>query len=235
VTDEPWVCIPTDFGLFSNNNIGDMACGVPAGGDISCDSDHATTGPQFHLYAGNVYKVEYHVHHHGATSRMRALLKSATGPLNAEAVAEMGSAGDPVTWGPPLGYARVDYTAVATADFWTELLGIAGAFVDNAFSSVSTTITWLSGNDPRFVDLGPCSNGEPRVGQLVRYEDVTGDGTTTDFTTPFAYEPGSLHVFVNGLDWTPEVNETDPGAGEYTLDYPVPTGGTVTVQFRRAP
>jgi hypothetical protein len=242
VTDEPWVCIPTDFSVFSNNNIGDMACTIPFPVNAGCDSEHGTLpgglpndGPQFHLYSGATYKVEYHVFHWGDTSRLRAMLLSDTGPLSGEAVMEMGSAGDPGTWGPPLGYAVVEgYAPPVTADYFTGLHGIDGAFVENYYSSISTTITWQSGSDPRFVDLGPCSNGEPRVGQLVRYEDVVGDGTTTDFEAPFSYEPGSLHVFVNGLDWTPEVNETDPGAGEYTLDYPVPVGGTVTVQFRRA-
>jgi hypothetical protein len=147
----------------------------------------------------------------------------------------MGSAGDPGTWGPPQTYARIDaYAPPLTADYFAGLHGIGGAFTVDYNSSVSTHVTWVSGSDPRFESLPLCSNGEPRVGQIVRYEDVAGDGSTTDFTTLFSYEPGSLHVFVNGLDWTPQVNETDPDAGEFTLDYPVPTGGTVTIQFRRA-
>ncbi len=78
----------------------------------------------------------------------------------------------------------------------------------------------------------PCSNGAPRVNQRVRYTDVVGDGVSTDFATDWAYVPNSLHVWINGLDWTPEVNET--GSGTYTLDYPVPLGATSIIEYRRA-
>jgi hypothetical protein len=227
-------CAPPDLAVPANNDSGEMACTITPVTDPSCNSDHATSGPQVHLYSGATYLVEYTVDHDANTDRLRALLASDAGPLGAEAVVEMGSVADPGTWGAPKTYDSIEYTAVATADFYTRLLGGSGAFTQNYYSTLSTRITYISGPDPRFEGLEPCADA-PVSGQPIG-SDSTGDGSTTVYVigSGLAYRPDSLKVFVNGLDWTAQVTESDPPAGEYELAYAPPLGATVTVDARAA-
>lgn len=105
-------------------------------------------------------------------------------------------------------------------------------------------VSYVSGPDPRFEGLGPCSNGEPDAGQPVIDVDLDptddengleGDGVTATGTTNWPYRPGSLNVHVNGIDWTAQLTETDPTTGEYTLAYPPPLGSTVRRLYLAAP
>lgn len=102
-------------------------------------------------------------------------------------------------------------------------------------SSVSVHVKYVSGPDPRFIDLPPCSNGAPVGGQPVHDVTTAGDGTTTVYSSQFPYRPGTLAVWVNGLDWSAEVTEDDPTTGDYTLAYPPPLGATVWVRYLAAP
>lgn len=96
----------------------------------------------------------------------------------------------------------------------------------NMDGTAGVTLEWLYG-------VSPCNPSEPFVGQTVRVTDIVGDGSTTSFTTDWDYAPGSLRLWVNGLDWTPQVNETS--ANTYTLDYPLPLGASsVVLEYRRA-
>jgi hypothetical protein len=62
-----------------------------------------------------------------------------------------------------------------------------------------------------------------------------GDGSTTSgLTSQWAYYPGSMGVMVNGIDWSPYINETNPATGAYGLDYPFPFGATVLLAYRRS-
>jgi hypothetical protein len=226
---EIFECVEPDFTVYTEDGLNQMACGIPVA-DNSCDSSH-TAGDGCILYAGATYEIRYHVHHSPTSPRMTAYIASSTHPTGV-AAAEMGSACDPGTWGPPIGYAEVVYTVLTTDEYYTRLFATTGAFCDSPTSSVSTEIVYLSGGDPRFESLAPCV--DPRTGQLVIDPDSTGDGTTVDFTTAYPYGPGSLEVFVNGLDWTATLTETDPAAGDYGTAYPPPLGATVSVRYRGA-
>ncbi len=55
----------------------------------------------------------------------------------------------------------------------------------------------------------------PSVGQLIAEETAPPSSGATVFTTGYPYAPGSLHVFVGGVEWIP--TETSPSAGTFTL------------------
>src|SRR4029079_8953763 len=64
------------------------------------------------------------------------------------------------------------------------------------------------------------AGGVPGALMHVKNEHVAdGDGTTVLFTTRFPYTPGSLEVFVDGVQITAGLTETDPVAGTFTLDF----------------
>ncbi len=103
---------------------------------------------------------------------------------------------------------------------------------DSYSSSVSVHITWLSGPDPRFSDLGPCEKF-PFAGQPIAPETRTGDGSNSTFNLTWPYMPGSIQVIVEGVDWTDQVIEDDPTAGDFSLAYPPPdaTDGEPNVEI----
>lgn len=81
------------------------------------------------------------------------------------------------------------------------------------------------------VDGGDCAT--PTIGQTVPPETAgTGNDTTTTYTTNYPYQPGSLHVTVNGIAWV--ATETDPDAGTFTLPVAPPTGAVINVEYQAA-
>ncbi len=93
-------------------------------------------------------------------------------------------------------------------------------------------LTYLSGPDPRFEDLPTCADIEPVPGQQVHDGPIEGDGTTDSGATQFGYQPGSMTLTVNGVDWTDQVTEVSPPAGTYTVAYPFPLGSVVLFRYR---
>jgi hypothetical protein len=252
-TDEPWTCIPTDYtvsNIDGTANSYEISCKIQNLG-LTCGSnvtgDHFLDyGYKMHLYAGATYRVGYSIQYSASANHLVAFLsngiESSQAQFHAGSTCPSQIATDPPVnavlsgtglWS-TVGYYPVDYVAPRTADYWVGLDSVFFSFCNSWDSWVVCQTHYLSGPDPRFESLPPCSNGAPRINQRVRYTDVTGDGTTTAFDTDWAYIPGSLHVWINGLDWTPEINEDDPGTGDYTLDYPVPLGATSIVEYRRA-
>jgi hypothetical protein len=223
-------CVEPDWQVYTYDGGGGMLCGIPYP-ENTCNTN-GDPGNMVHLWAGATYRVQHTVFHWGATSHMQAMLASDAGSGTTVAITDMGSAGDPGTWGPPQTYAVVNVTIATTGDYYTRLYGAGGAFTVDYYSSISSTVWYVSGADPRFETSPPCL--PPHSGQLVIDPDSTGDGTTTDFTTAYPYGPGSLEVFVNGLDWTATLTESDPAAGDYGTAYPYPAGATVSVRYRGA-
>jgi len=83
-------------------------------------------------------------------------------------------------------------------------------------------------------------DGEPEVTIIedllgTRVEGVTPaetpDGSTVLFTLPTPYMPGTLRVFVDNLDQTAAVTETDPTARKFTLGFAPYTGEAVTATY----
>lgn len=77
--------------------------------------------------------------------------------------------------------------------------------------------------------------GSPDPGEDVFNELVfIGDSTTVDGTTDFPYQTGSLRIWVAGLNVAGHWTETDPSAGEFTLDFAPTAGQTVRVDYTAA-
>lgn len=111
--------------------------------------------------------------------------------------------------------------------------GIAGAHSPSTpvvpGETGSLRMTLISG--PSFVATPP-SDG-PNVGQVIPSEQVgTGDGATTQFTTNYPYQPGSLMVSVGGVVVVPI--ETDPDDGVFTLPFAPPPGAAIVVWYTAA-
>jgi hypothetical protein len=77
--------------------------------------------------------------------------------------------------------------------------------------------------------------GSPDPGEDILNELVwVGDDTTTSGTTDFPYTPGSLSIWVAGLNTTGYVTEDDPTTGALSLAF-TPTGGqTVRANYTAA-
>jgi hypothetical protein len=250
-TDDPWVCIPPDFRVQAvddgSNDHYQIGCQIKAGNFLARSNNPADDFLEFshlmHLYAGASYRIGYSVQYAAAANHLEVWLSNTV--EDGEAHFHAGStcpseiAADPPvgavlsgggTWS-TVGYYPIPYTAVRTSDYHVKFQSTFFTGCNSDLSWVVVQATYLSGPDPRFDSLPACV-GEPRVNQRVRFTDVVGDGTTTSFTTTWSYIPGTLHLWINGLDWTPDVNETGPTT--YTLDYPVPLGATSIVEYRRA-
>jgi hypothetical protein len=196
---------------------------------------------KFTLYGGCTYHVYYTTFIPDGGLGVTGGLRPTTGPVTVIASETFGTKCAFSLGHPPVYmtdyfiFQDTAFSVGATLDYEVSIDSVTGLGCDSTATSVEAQIFYVSGPDPRFPDgPGIACVGAPRIGQQVRYTDPVGDGTTTAFDTTWAYMPNSLHVLVNGLDWTPEVNETDPGAGGYSLDYPVPLDATVIVQYRRA-
>ncbi len=232
--DEPWVCIPNNYIVLTTLGEGSGTTILP----IPYGNSHTMLGSDaFTLYAGCTYHVYYTVFHPDGSNDITGGLRPTTGPSTAVAQLNFGGKCPDSTTGGV--YSNFEDTAfgplVSTLDYEVEVVGQFYSSCDSTATSVEANIQYVSGPDPRF-PMGPgvpCLNGEPRVGQIIKYTAPVGDGTTTDFTTDWSYIPGSLHLLVNGLDWTPEIVET--GATTYSLLYPIPLGAnSVVVEYRRA-
>jgi hypothetical protein len=74
--------------------------------------------------------------------------------------------------------------------------------------------------------------GSPSTGQEVQNEFVwTGDGTTTTGTTAYHYVPGTLRVWVAGLNAAGYITETSPATGAFALTFAPTPGQTVRVNY----
>lgn len=72
----------------------------------------------------------------------------------------------------------------------------------------------------------------PTSGQQVVNDHSTGDGSTTSFTTAFAYKPGSLTVKVNGVDDTADVTQTSGTAVVFA--HPPLLNADIVYEYRAA-
>lgn len=80
---------------------------------------------------------------------------------------------------------------------------------------------------PPWDGIGTPDSGEDVLSELV----WTGDGTTTTGVTAFPYLPGSLSVWVAGLNTSGYRTETDPTTGAFALSFAPTTGQTVRVNY----
>jgi len=77
--------------------------------------------------------------------------------------------------------------------------------------------------------------GSPDPGEDVMNELAwTGDGTTTTGVTSYPYTPGSLRVWVAGLNAAGSWTETNPATGAFALNFAPTTGQTVRVNYTAA-
>lgn len=231
---EPFVCEPTDFTVLTNladpqtfaiinNGVDDTTrIGDPADGYV--------------ILKGNcTYRFDYTVYHSPLSTLTEAHVYVVGAPGGA----------DPFDARAYMGTEGIDAIAFATRTWTTDpgpdihvvawiSCNPPGGGEDNEPSSVAMTVTYLGGADPRFDTLPRCSNGEPAPNQRVQDPPTLGDGTTTSFTTDGsqAYRPGSLELWVNGLDWTDQLTETDPTTGAYDVAYPIPLGAVTFLRYR---
>lgn len=77
--------------------------------------------------------------------------------------------------------------------------------------------------------------GTPDSGvDVVNEFGFSGDGFTTAGTTAHPYVPGSLAVWVAGLNATSHKSEDDPSTGAYSLDFAPTAGQTVRLNYTTA-
>lgn len=128
------------------------------------------------------------------------------------------------TWGPGPYTLTVNYVPGVGA---TATCGAATVFDPNpACAPNLNTLTVVGGivesileTRTLFVDYIEILGCAPVAGQPVPLATVAvADGSTTGFHTAFPYQPGSLRVLVDRIDWTNEVTELDPAAGTFEFD-----------------
>jgi len=176
-----WVCIPTDFYLVMGDGGGTAACIFSGHGNSqSCDSPNADTADMFYLYNGATYRIEYTVFHAADSNALRAYLHEYGGSIIGTAPAGVGpgtgtayNLGDKAkhcAFGPPsdIPTAQIVWTAADQGTgpdpggYVYTTLSEASCFAGDSYSSsISTRIFYISGPDPRFENLPPCSNGSP--------------------------------------------------------------------------
>jgi hypothetical protein len=83
---------------------------------------------------------------------------------------------------------------------------------------------------PPWNGIGSPSSGQDVINEL----DGTGNGSTTSWVTAFPYVPGSLSVWVAGLNVTSHKTETTPTTGAWGLDFAPTTGQTIRVNYTAA-
>lgn len=77
--------------------------------------------------------------------------------------------------------------------------------------------------------------GSPTTNQDVTNELLfTGDGVANGGATAFPYLPGTLRIWVAGLNVAGHVTEVTPASGTYTLDFTPTTGQTVRGNYTAA-
>ncbi len=217
----PFVCTPTDFHAFPDPGLTCVINASNPGGDRTCRSDVDHSPPQhIYLYAGAVYKVRYSVFHGGNDWGLSANMLDNHGTYFGF---DAGGTDPASPFFPPLALSDWITGSVPYDNYYEAYLhDFVRAGNDGIDSSIFAEIVYVSGPDPRFESLGPCSNGNPDPGQPISPEHLTGDGSTTAFTTAWPYMPGSLQVIVEGVDWSDQVVEDDATAGDYSLAYAPP-------------
>ncbi len=97
----------------------------------------------------------------------------------------------------------------------------AGDPTRNLFSGITIELLAATGSGAE-----PTTPGGPVTERV-----ADGDGTTTLFTTTQAYAPTSLKVFMNGIDITDSVSETDSTAGTFTISPAPRLGAEIEVRY----
>lgn len=239
--DSPFVCDPTDFSVpVDPSDSGPMEShNTGAGNNPSLSYTHSPQGDNSEpasygrvlLYAGCTYAYAYTLTHGPAncdiTLRMASI--GGGGLEGDEAMGATCGCGGPAPITNASGTFAVSGSP-GSSNYWE--LGIwhtnfTGCGEDG--TEAHAEILYVSGPDPRFVDLGECSNGYPRLGQRV-IETVTSDGSTLTGTTNHAYSEGSLDIKVAGVHLP--VVETDPLAGQWTLLEAPPAGAIMEITYR---
>lgn len=211
-------CDPVDYIL--TTEAGDVACVIPTGGQLYCYSDDAPGGGRIKLYGGNTYRVQWVVDH-AASNRLTVKLVGVAGyPV----VASHDMGGNVPDHQPPIIFAEDIFTVggAYTGDYEVWLQDVAYIGYTSEGASVSTVVSWVSGDDPRFAASG-CT-ALPAPGQPVNNESVAGAAAGTTITANHPYLPGSLQISM-----PPGVipTEIDPAAGTFSL--PIDTTGQTVV------
>jgi hypothetical protein len=253
----PWQgCDDVSLQLTTHDGQDRLSCifSSHANGQSCASSDYVT------LYDACTYRFDYYCHHapgpdpvgsNGLELTIGDLFGGQIGVPGAVGVSQglsnpamaMGDIRGPdgCTFNPPsdIPFATTNFLMSgrgASAPFNLRFIEASCTSGDSYGASGELVVTYLDGPDPRFEDLDPCPGGFPVAGQPVE-QTFNGDGTTTSFTTPGApvtplpYRPETIHLSVDGLDWTSLLTETDPATGDYELAYPIPVGSEAFLWF----
>lgn len=112
-----------------------------------------------------------------------------------------------------------------------DVFDMRGTTADDDHSGTHVTIVsfWMDPvGDPDF-EIPPPAAGQPINNEVP--SPIT-DGTTTVFTTLWPYADGSLRVYVDNLNQTAAVTESDPAAGEFTLAFAPTSTERITVWYQ---
>lgn len=76
----------------------------------------------------------------------------------------------------------------------------------------------------------------PKPGQPILGETPSGDvdGVNATFTTLYPYVPGSLKVWVNGVEWTTDIATQDPATGSFTFTHAPKADSDILVNYQAA-
>lgn len=227
---DPWVCSPTDFLV----PIGEAANLIISDPTFAGEQYGVTFGgiapPFFTLYAGATYFVDVTVFHS---------VSPEAGWLNAVGVHGSGESQEFDMGGAPNhlpGLVNADgyFTPTTTSSDFTTILRAVNTIANNSYTSTAEIrVKYVSGPDPRYVDLPPCTNPDPLPGQPIAPTTFVADGTTTDYATDWPIQHGSIYASVDGLDWADRVIEEDLATGNYAFDYPPAVGSNVRVGYNR--
>lgn len=208
----PFVCVPNDFSVLWDTDPIEGAC-IIAADEESCSSTNTVE-----LSPGSTYRVEYLVFRGQSPNGLHARLDNHAGTVAGDHDYAFGA-----------GHAEETFTlggGVSVTDFHASLLHVTTSGFNPTGSSVSARVFYISGSDPRFVELGICTT-RPSANQQVLNELLTGLDNDQTYNTNFAYVPGSLVI-----DFPPGVvaDETDPDSGEFTLPIDL-QGTTIRVSY----
>jgi hypothetical protein len=165
-----------------------------------------------------------------------------------------GSGGSNADYAPSIGVGTVNFGGHSIASWAHNLIsggsvppftiGISGSFtISIGAGGMAAVVAAVSAGDhvPKttnvtfWVDPDGWVVPSPTRGQQVLNDVATSnaDGTTTTYNTrgndPF--RAGTMHVKVNGVDWTKQITSYDASAGTVTLAYAPKIGSTVILEW----
>ncbi len=201
----------------------------------------------FRLFEGATYELRYTVHHiqgiyTGSNGLSAMIADIGGGPIGSSAGGTPGTGISPYIYMGDAGgscssdfpyipndivfattnYTVSGYSGVGYVDATAYLSEASCVSGDSFGATLAAEAIYIEGPDPRFEDIDPCEDVTPHSGQRIAPESFTGDGSNDTSTLTYPYMSGTIELFVEGVDWTDLVTETDPDAGEFSVAYPYP-------------